>query len=200
MKADTGLVTKAGLLGIDKPRKAKDCPQPPEARGGEERPSPKAFRGSLAWGRLDERLLASRTPRRWVSVVLSHPAVVLGRSSPRRLRQPSSVDHSLPCLQHPPSDSGLSPKLDWAPPRQTILFFWTLGVLEQRSASCGLWATSSSLPDFVNIGTPSHPSGHVLSVAACQPRSWVIRDHVANQTLTPRPLQKRLARPYPGPQ
>lgn len=32
MKPETGLVMKARLLGVHKLRKAKDCPQPPEAK------------------------------------------------------------------------------------------------------------------------------------------------------------------------
>ena len=49
---------------------------------GKEAFSPRAFGGSTALSSFDFRLLASRTVREYISVVLSHPAVLLCYGSP----------------------------------------------------------------------------------------------------------------------
>lgn len=64
---------KARLFGVSKPRKAKASKQPPATGRGEDRPSPRACRVSMALGHLDERFLASPALREQVCVVLSQP-------------------------------------------------------------------------------------------------------------------------------
>ena len=64
---------------------AKEHQEPPEAGRGKEGFSPVGFRGSMALEYLNFGLLASRTVREEISVVINHQVVVTCYSSPKKL-------------------------------------------------------------------------------------------------------------------